>query len=244
MIEIERWKPRGRPVAGTAAAMAALAVCWVAGTASAEDAPKAGGTLIVARQNQAQCIDPQQDNYGYGSFDGRELVDSLTDQSYADPTRFAPWLAESWEINKDASSYVFHLRKDVTFSDGTRLDAKIVKDNFDTLAKIPGAAGASYLKDATVTVVDPATIRIDFKEPNVPFLAAARRLSLASSPRRRLPSPPSSAAMTGSSAPVRSSSTGSPTTRRPSSISGRATTGPRRCAAIRAKPISTRSSTR
>jgi peptide/nickel transport system substrate-binding protein len=165
-------KRRGGLVARTAGATAALALCWAAG-ALADDAPKPGGTLIVARQNQAQCIDPQQDNYGYGSFDGRELVDSLTDQSYSDPTRFAPWLAASWEINKDASSYVFHLRKDVTFSDGTKLDAQIVKDNFDTLAKIPGAAGASYLRDATVTVVDPATVRIDFKEPNVPFLAAS-----------------------------------------------------------------------
>ncbi len=148
------------------------------GTALAGEQPQVGGTLVVARQNQAQCIDPQQDNYGYGTFEGRELVDSLTDQSYSEPTKFAPWLAESWEINKDATSYVFHLRKDVTFSDGTKFDAQVVKDNFDTLAKIPGAAGASYVKEATVTIVDPATLRIDFKEPNVPFLAASSTAEL------------------------------------------------------------------
>ena len=85
----------------------ATAIVAASTTASlADSTPKPGGTLIVGRQNQAQCIDPQQDNYGYGSFDGRELVDSLTDQGYDDPTKFAPWLAESWEVNKDATSAI------------------------------------------------------------------------------------------------------------------------------------------
>jgi peptide/nickel transport system substrate-binding protein len=57
-----------------------------------------------------------------------KLVGSLTDQSYDDPTKIVPWLAESWEINKDASSYVFHLRKDVTFSDGQLFNAQAGRD--------------------------------------------------------------------------------------------------------------------
>jgi peptide/nickel transport system substrate-binding protein len=147
--------------------------------AVADEAPKPGGTLTIALERQAQCIDLQQDNYGYGSNDGRQLVDSLTDQSFDEPTKIVPWLAESWEINKDASSYVFHLRKDVTFSDGQPLNAEVVKDNFEALTKIPGAAGASYLKGITaITVVDSYTLRIDFAAPNVPFLPATSTAEL------------------------------------------------------------------
>ncbi|MGE7835025.1 nickel ABC transporter substrate-binding protein [Viridibacillus arvi] len=44
-----------------------------------------------------------------------------------------PWLAESWDISKDGKEYVFHLRKDVEFSDGSKFNAAIVKKNFDTI---------------------------------------------------------------------------------------------------------------
>ncbi|BCP55547.1 peptide ABC transporter permease [Kaistia sp. 32K] len=135
--------------------------------------PKPGGTLTVGLQRQADCIDPQQNNYGYGSVDGRQLVDSLTDQSYSDPTKIVPWLAKSWEISDDATTYVFHLRDDVTFSDGSKFDADIVKRNIETLSKIPGATGAAALRGITsVTLDDPYTIRIQFEAPNVAFLQA------------------------------------------------------------------------
>ncbi|KOO48878.1 nickel ABC transporter substrate-binding protein [Viridibacillus arvi] len=44
-----------------------------------------------------------------------------------------PWLAESWDISKDGKEYVFHLRKDVEFSDDSKFNAAIVKKNFDTI---------------------------------------------------------------------------------------------------------------
>ncbi|MEK4761124.1 nickel ABC transporter substrate-binding protein [Viridibacillus sp. FSL E2-0187] len=44
-----------------------------------------------------------------------------------------PWLAESWDISNDGKEYVFHLRKDVEFSDGSKFNAAIVKKNFDTI---------------------------------------------------------------------------------------------------------------
>jgi len=172
-------KTLSRTLAITLLAGTALGCSLAPAAANAADTPKSGGTLTVALDRQAQCVDPQQDNYGYGSHDGRQLVDSLTDQSFEEPTKIVPWLAESWEVNKDASTYVFHLRKDVTFSDGKALDAEVVKSNFETLAKIPGAAGGSYLKGITaIDIVDPYTLRITFSAPNVPFLSATSTAEL------------------------------------------------------------------
>eukprot|EP01037_Dinobryon_pediforme_P022268 gene22268-23368_t len=160
---------KSRTATRNGAALAGLLALFAATTA----AGAAEKVLTIGLAEQAQCIDPQQDNYGYAAIEGRGLVDSLTDQSYEDPSKILPWLAASWDINDDATSYVFHLRKDVTFSDGSKLDAAVVKANFDTVSKIPGAAGASYFKGAkAITVVDAYTIRIDFDQPNVPFLAA------------------------------------------------------------------------
>ena len=41
--------------------------------------------------------------------------------------RIQPLLAESWDKGRDGKSYLFHLRKDVVFSDGTPLTARQVK---------------------------------------------------------------------------------------------------------------------
>lgn len=157
------------------AAVAAVSSSFV----FAADTPKAGGTLNVALQRQADCIDPQQSNYGYGSVDGRQLVDSLTDQSYAEPTKIVPWLAKSWDISDDARTFTFKLRDDVTFSDGTPFDSAVVKRNFEVLTTFPGAAGGAYLKGITaIETPDAHTVRIAFDAPNVPFLQATSTAEL------------------------------------------------------------------
>jgi len=165
-------------IAATASLLATLIAAALPSTATAQG-PRPGGTLTIGLATQAQCIDPQQDNYGYGSRDGRQLVDSLTDQAYDDPTRIVPWLATSWTVGDQGRTYVFRLRGDVTFSDGTKLDAQVVKDNFEALAKIPGAAGAAYFRGLkAITVEDPLTLRIEFAEPNIPFLQASSTAEL------------------------------------------------------------------
>lgn len=44
-----------------------------------------------------------------------------------------PWMAESYEVSDDFATIIFHLRKGVRFADGTPLNARILKFNFDRI---------------------------------------------------------------------------------------------------------------
>ena len=56
---------------------------------------------------------------------------------YIDQTgRPRPWLAESWSVDKDGKEVTFVIRKGVTFTDGTPLDAEAVRYSLDRYLKI------------------------------------------------------------------------------------------------------------
>jgi peptide/nickel transport system substrate-binding protein len=67
--------------------------------------------------------------------------------------KIQPLLAKSWEVGKDGKSYLFHLRKDVVFSDGTPLTAGQVKESMlykqNRKHKRGSAGGAGRRPDAT-----------------------------------------------------------------------------------------------
>ncbi|MEH7108103.1 nickel ABC transporter substrate-binding protein [Bacillus sp. JJ1764] len=92
--------------------------------------------------------------------------------SYQEGGKLKPHLAESWEVSKDGKEYLFHLRHNVKFSDGTSFNAEIVKKNFDAILKnvdlhswlgfIPKVAGTE--------VVDEYTFKLTLKEPYYPTI--------------------------------------------------------------------------
>ena len=113
----------------------------------------------------------------------RNVAESLTDQ---DPQtgKIIPWLATGWDISPDALQYTFHLRKDVTFSNGTRFDAHAVKTAFDSdkafAAQLPATFGATYLAGYDhAEVVDDFTVKLVLARPNAGFLQATSTTNLA-----------------------------------------------------------------
>jgi len=113
----------------------------------------------------------------------RNIAESLTDQ---DPQtgKIIPWLAERWEASDNALEYTFHLRKDVTFSNGTRFDAQAVKTAYDAdksfAAQLPATFGATYLKGYDhAEVLDDFTIKLVLAQPNAGFLQATSTTNLA-----------------------------------------------------------------
>lgn len=159
-----------------------LTACGSDGGDSGSDTgqPKSGGTLTFAVGSDAGCVDPQQVASNETIYSVRQIVDSLTDQ---DPKtgKIVPWLAKSWDISSDTTTFTFHLRSGVTFSDGSKLTAQVVKDNFDAVPKL-GALGTlaeGYLSGVkSTTVVDPLTVKVTFSQPNAQFLQATSTHSL------------------------------------------------------------------
>ncbi|MFY0646191.1 ABC transporter substrate-binding protein [Sulfitobacter geojensis] len=79
-----------------------------------------------------------------------------------------PGLAESWDISDDGLTYTFKLRSDVTFHDGTTMDAEDVKFSLDRIGAEDSANAqkALYSAISEVNVVDPMTVEVKLSEPN------------------------------------------------------------------------------
>ena len=112
----------------------------------------------------------------------RNVAESLTDQD-PDTGKIIPWLAKSWEVSDDALTYTFHLRQDVTFSNGERFDAKAVKTAFDSdkalATELPATFGATYLAGYDhAEVVDDFTVKLVLNKPNAGFLQATSTTNL------------------------------------------------------------------
>lgn len=125
---------------------------------------------MIVSSGDMSCFDPWQTLARVTLQWQRQLQDSLV---YEDTEGdFHPWLAADFTVNDDATEFTFTLRDDVTFSDGSSLDAETVKANLDALKAEPAYTIASnYLTSYEgTTVVDERTAVVSFSAPNASFL--------------------------------------------------------------------------
>ena len=86
---------------------------------------------------------------------------------------FHPAIAESWTVTEDATAYTFVLRQDVTFHDGTPVNAEAVKFTFDRIAdpETGSQLAVSLLGPYAESIVeDEFTVTVRFNSPYAPFL--------------------------------------------------------------------------
>ena len=91
--------------------------------------------------------------------------------------RYQPYLAKSVEPSADYKTWTITLKPDITFHDGTTLDATVVKNNLDAYrGTYPGRSSLLFAfaleNIAAVTVVDELTVRVTTTVPWVAFPAA------------------------------------------------------------------------
>src|SRR5699024_8049710 len=178
------WRPTRRTALVGAALAAGTMLAACSGPAASEepssDRPLQGGTLEVGFSEDIENYDPHQRPQLTARTISRQIADTLTDQD-PETGEILPWLAESWEVNEDSTAFTFHLRDDVTFSDGTPLDAAAVAANFDRIVDLGPLAyiGAGLLRNYDGSeVVDERTVTVRFTEPNAQFLQATAVQSL------------------------------------------------------------------
>lgn len=140
---------------------------------AAQETPVQGGTLVYLEQQPHTNLYPPAGGFYPNSGILNQITDKLTWQN-PETLENEPWVAESWEINADATQYTFKLRPGVTFSDGTPVDAAAVAKNFDTYGLGDKALG--YPVSEVITnydhseVIDPLTVKFYFKAPAPGFL--------------------------------------------------------------------------
>jgi len=77
----------------------------------------------------------------------------------------APGLAKAWEVSEDGQTYTFHLKDDVSFSDGSKLDSAAVKFSLErTVANEETSSLEITRKLKNIETPDAHTVILTFKE--------------------------------------------------------------------------------
>ena len=94
---------------------------------AAQRHPQRGGVLQFGTRLDAAGLDSHRHTQYHVSHPIAALYTGLTDIDQ--PGNIVPGIAESWEPNKELTSWVFRLRKGVLFHNGREVDAEAVKLN-------------------------------------------------------------------------------------------------------------------
>ncbi|MCG9128143.1 ABC transporter substrate-binding protein [Candidatus Poribacteria bacterium] len=125
-------------------------------------------TLIFGRGGDSVTLDPSRVLDGESAKVCDMIFDTLV-QYKGETTDIEPALATSWENTLDGLTWMFNIRQDVKFHDGSQLNADTVV--FSLLR--PNVQTSSFLSDFvdSITTLDEFTVQIQLKSPYAPFLS-------------------------------------------------------------------------
>jgi peptide/nickel transport system substrate-binding protein len=145
--------------------------------------PAQAAELRIGLNEDPDILDPTLGRTFVGRIVFAAMCDKLFDIS--PDLQILPQLATGHSWSADGKSLTVTLRGGVKFQDGEPLDAAAVKYSLDRHIAFPGSTRRSELGSvASVTAVDPATVRIDLKSPFAPLLGVlADRAGMIVSPK-------------------------------------------------------------
>lgn len=168
-----RKKSMSAAVAAAATAALALSACGAdggtEGTAGGETAATtSGGTLTLGAITSPLTFDPAGAEWGNRSPYYQAVYDTLL---VATPEgTIEPWLATEWSYNEDGTELTLAIRDDVTFSDGSALDADAVVASMENFRTGNGPDVGYMTNVAGITAADASTVVVALSAPDPAFL--------------------------------------------------------------------------
>ncbi|SEE23206.1 peptide/nickel transport system substrate-binding protein [Rhizobiales bacterium GAS191] len=144
---------------------------------------RADTTLVIGMAADPTGFDPEAVLNNTSGFVMATIYDSLI-RYKSGTTEVAPGLAETWNVSADGLTYTFHLRKGVTFQDGTPFNAKTYIQGIDRLLNkqspdfiyntgpVENFVDFTYEDVVSYRAVDDDTVEFKLKQPSAALLAS------------------------------------------------------------------------
>jgi peptide/nickel transport system substrate-binding protein len=160
------------------AALVSLVVVAAMSVGCVSEEPISGGALVYVTDKAPQRMDPYNTSW-MSEVEGwvyDRLISVTTDGVFGDG------LAETWEFNEDATTLTLHLKRGVTFHDGTPFDADAVVWNYEQTKRPTFVIGFEWGAVEDCVRLDQYTVRYVFKQPYTHMLGvlATRYASMVS----------------------------------------------------------------
>ena len=128
-------------------------------------AARAAKDLVVGVDSNLTGLDPADLNDNLSQSAARLMFEGL--YMLDEHMKLRPQLAESYEATEDAKEFTFHLRKGITFHDGTPFNAAAVKASFDRAGNPENhlKRQSLYVMIDHTDVVDDYTVKMVLKYP-------------------------------------------------------------------------------
>jgi peptide/nickel transport system substrate-binding protein len=140
------------------------------------DGDAAGGApadaqLVIDRSFDLRTNDPHRQFEATGTILHHATHDTLLGFPTTDITEPQPIIAESYEVNEDATEFVFQIRQDVVFSDGTPLTAADVAFSLQRIVNLAGNPSFIMAGTSTEQTGDfEVTITTEEPNPGLPYI--------------------------------------------------------------------------
>ncbi len=148
-----------------------LAGCAAEKKVSEKTTPKPSKEIVIGVTDKITELDPAN-AYDFYTWEVLNNIMGGLMRYKPGTTQLEPYLAESYEIKNNGTVYIFHLRKDLKFADGTPCTAYDVVRSIKRVMKIQGDPSwlvTDFVKD--VKALDKYTVEFDLKKPVSYFLA-------------------------------------------------------------------------